>query len=383
MGSWDKNFSEHALWAKLTTLKTRVIEAEPPGAEDEATERDTVHYALAVVEMAAARRNHTPSLLVTGPMLQASADAVDNVTSYLQEWQSGQYTCRQVVSTVEGLVATFAAWPPMAPDATADAHIAATRRLNDVTDGVISAVEERRSTLVADVTALQEQAQAITADVAAQRELLDAEITTFQTGSGAALEEQETNWTSARKAQAAEGDEALAELQALEAEARQLVNAAASSVVATDYGRYARNKTIAAWICDIAAAVIGAAGIGAILLHLYREGVAVDGNVGLSLTRLGASLGTLGIAALVAHRGHDHHKEARAAKRTDLAVRQVGPFIANLPPDVRERVVVELTDRIFIRGELDEGPERSVETSLWDRIVAARREASDEAASTT
>lgn len=65
-------------------------------------------------------------------------------------------------------------------------------------------------------------------------------------------------------------------------------------------------------------------------------------------------MGTLGIAALVAHRGHDHHKEARAAKRTDLAIRRVGPFTANLPEDARQFIVEEVTDRIFIRGELDE-----------------------------
>lgn len=102
-----------------------------------------------------------------------------------------------------------------------------------------------------------------------------------------------------------------------------------------------------------------------------------DGDVGLSLTRLAASLGTLGIAALVAHRGNDHHREARAAKRTDLALRRVGPFTSNLSADIRERIVVETTDRIFVRGELDEGgaaADAASGPSLWDRIQVSRNQ---------
>ncbi|NKX94131.1 hypothetical protein HF995_12770 [Sanguibacter hominis ATCC BAA-789] len=113
------------------------------------------------------------------------------------------------------------------------------------------------------------------------------------------------------------------------------------------------DKTIAAWVCDIAAALIGAAGLAVIVFHLLSLDPESDANIGLSLTRLAVSLGTLGVAGLLGHRGQQHHLEARAAKRTDLALRQVLPFTANLDEDDRRAIVREFTDRVFIRGDID------------------------------
>lgn len=90
-----------------------------------------------------------------------------------------------------------------------------------------------------------------------------------------------------------------------------------------------------------------------IVFHLLSLKPESDANIGLSLTRLAVSLGTLGVAGLLGHRGQQHHLEARAAKRTDLALRQVLPFTANLEEDDRRAIVREFTDRVFIRGDID------------------------------
>ena len=146
-------------------------------------------------------------------------------------------------------------------------------------------------------------------------------------------------------------------------------------VVATDYGRYARNKTVAAWMCDVGAAAVGAVGIAAILWYLFTHPDLANQDVGLSLTRLGASLGTLGVATLIGKRGTQHHREARAAKRTELALRQVHPYIANLDPDDQRVIIENITDRVFIRGDLDpaaSSKERPAEMSLVQQLEARR-----------
>jgi hypothetical protein len=74
---------------------------------------------------------------------------------------------------------------------------------------------------------------------------------------------------------------------------------------------------------------------------------------------------------LIGKRGNQHHREARAAKRTDLAIRQVGPFVSNLPEDEQKLVIAEITDRIFIKGELDRPSPRE---DLVDKIARLRKQ---------
>ena len=111
-------------------------------------------------------------------------------------------------------------------------------------------------------------------------------------------------------------------------------------------------------------------------------GSQADANIGLSLTRLAASLGALGVAALLGRRGAQHHREARAAKRTDLALRKVGPFIADLPEDEQQLIVEEFTDRVFIRGELD-GPQSDSRPALVQLINDMRKRKAAEAKATS
>lgn len=371
MGSWDDQYNEHPLWAKLATLRERAHEVE---RSDDSNEIDSLLYLLAALDNVLSRRHRTPPLLVPKPLLESTSVSFDAMSTTFDNWQAGSVDFTSMDAATGAFLQIIAAWPSLASDAVAETVVSATARVNEVSEAAIEAVGLKRDQLTTSIDDLETKVVSVTEAVETQQTKLDEALSNFSVASGEKLTAVEEDWTAERERQTTAADEVLGRLSGLEGEARELVHAATSSIVATDYGRYARNKTIAAWTCDIAAAVIGAAGIGAILLHLYREGVEVDGNVGLSLTRLAASLGTLGIAALVAHRGHDHHVEARAAKRTDLALRQVGPFVANLPPDDRERIVVELTDRIFIKGELGESSEGEGET-LWERIKAGRERA--------
>jgi hypothetical protein len=381
MSSWDRAYEEHALWAKSEALRSKTQDldiSDDEGDEDE-DNRDTLNYILATVDMLLARRADTPALLVTPQMLDAVANAVDQVVASIDNWQAGSYTASNVDDAVRTVIANLGPWPAMSPSGTEQSFNASARRVGEVADEVIEEVEAKRDELQEDVAALETQATQLKEQLEAQQAQLDAAISTFGTESKAATDTAVQTWTDERQAQRDKADDRLDTLADLEKQAREMVHAATGSTVATDYGEYARRKTKSAWICDIAAAALGAAGVTAILIHLFSSGAESDSNVGLSMTRLAASIGTLGVAALVGHRGAEHHKEARAAKRTDLAIRRVGPFIANLPPDARERIVIEVTDRIFIRGELDEGEVTPADTSLWDRIKAVRAaEAADE-----
>lgn len=100
------------------------------------------------------------------------------------------------------------------------------------------------------------------------------------------------------------------------------MHATTALAVATDYGKYARNKSISAWVNDIVATFIGLVGVAAIVYHLIFNSQGNSDVIGVSFTRFAVSVAALGLAALIGRRASQHHREARReADRTGVATR--------------------------------------------------------------
>lgn len=372
MSSWEDRFQNHALWAKLTDLESKIRDSELPDGEE--PDRESVAYMVGAAQAAKSRREDTEPLFVTQAMLDGVSSSVDQLISYIDYWVSGQYNRSQVDAQTEALLNALGSWPPPNPAQLAEAHIGTIQHVTDTTSQLLAELGAERDSLEQSLTALEQKSVAVDTKLGDQDDVLDAAVSTFKIDSGEATAVAVNAWDTEREKQKAAAEERLDSLANLEKQAKGLVHEATGAVVATDYGKYARNKTVAAWICDVAAALLGAAGVGAVLYHLFTLTAGADGDVGLSLTRFGASVGTLGVAYLVARRGGQHHSEARAAKRTDLALRRVGPFVENLPASVREEITLRITNRVFIRGELDDPKEAEEDDrSLLSFLVKARK----------
>lgn len=377
MNSWERHFNEHELWTTIASLAEEAREVEQPEVEDG---RDTLTYLLSVVDHVAARRENVLPLMVAPPMLAATATAAQQVRDYLAGWLEGTYNNAQMDNVIEQLVQSMATWPPATPEQLAKAVKTASSDIGSSTEQALDSVRSKRDELVAALAELKSSQGSLGERISEQTQAITNAIATFESSSQERLDTSKQRWEDERQKQATSAEDRLKTLADLEQQAREMVGAATRSTVATNYGKYARNKTVAAWICDIAAAVIGSVGVAAIIYHLYSDQAGDDG-VGLSLTRLAASLGVLGIAALVAHRGGEHHAEARAAKRADLATSRVGPFISHLPEEARVRILLEVTDRVFVRGQLDEtsGPNPvSAPRSILDRFLPSRQPTDDD-----
>ncbi len=369
MTSWDDRLNEHGLWTKLSEFQTALGELELP--DDEANARDSRDYMENIVALVSARRAATDSLQLTTAMLDAVAAAIDSTHAYMsQSWTPGGND-GAMDTQAQSIVQALAGWPAPTPEQVAEAHASAAQRIQDATEATLEAVHGKRDEILAALKSLADQQESLETKVSEQTQAITDATANFATSSKDALAESDQEWTDSRDRQLKLAEGNLKTLNELEQQARDLVHAATSSVVATDYGEYAKKETFAGWICDISAALVGAIGVAAILYHLFTAGDGADSNIGLSLTRLAASIGALGVAALVGKRGNQHHREARAAKRTDLAIRQVGPFVANLAKEERELVVAEVTDRIFIKGELDSTTPRE---NLVDKVRRMRQE---------
>ncbi|MGW2092088.1 hypothetical protein [Promicromonospora sukumoe] len=372
---WDERFKNSQAWQYVDQARRHMNASTMP---DDPTERDALAYVGMVLELLEKRRHETDGREISPAMLNNLGSVTANLANYIEQLNNGSYQWSQVIAQADTVLDTLASWPPMKIAHYLSGLNSATEAFQGKTGQAVESVRALGAEVSNELDELKNEQVALGEAVETERQRITEAIATFTTESGEAVTEVRADqeqklseflqgWSTANKKANDQADAVLSRLNGLEQEARNVVHATTSHIVATDYGRYARNKTVAAWVCDVAAALVGAAGLAVIVYHLLSIEPDADSNVGLSLTRLAVSLGTLGVAGLLGRRGQQHHLEARAAKRTDLALRQVLPFTANLDEADQQRIVREFTDRVFIRGDIDATDGRSTARGILRR----------------
>ncbi|MFL6107608.1 MAG: hypothetical protein ACJ72L_11655, partial [Marmoricola sp.] len=329
MARWESRFNGHPLWTSLTELRTKLDEYELP--EDEPT-RETIEYASGVERVASSRKRSTPAIMVTPAMLDNSDAAVRNLISGLAQLDEDEPQLPVVDASTDAVVATFFQWPAPSPEDVTEAVSAQLTALAEKTDALIAGLAAKRDELAAQQAALVAEQTALTTRIGQTEDANSKVVASFTKSSDAALEQKTNEWNDSRSAADANANKLLDSLADWEQKAEQVVHRTTGVATATDFGNYARQQGIVAGFFDFFAGLVGIAGVTALIVHLYQVGES-NSDVGLSLTRLAASLGTLGIAGIIGARAGQHHHEARLAKRTDLTLRRIEPFTANLDPD--------------------------------------------------
>ncbi|MBE9924304.1 hypothetical protein G8C93_00150 [Cellulosimicrobium cellulans] len=369
---WDERFKSSGVWQYVEQARAHMNASTMP---TERGEQDALAYVGMVLELLEERRNKSDAREVSPAMLNNLGASVSNLANYVESVNSGSYQWSQITPHADAVLDTLASWPPMKIAHYLSGLSSATDAFQNKAAQAIEELSGRETRASMELDELQSKQEALSEAIGTERQRITEAIATFTTEASEAvsdvrdaqdqkLSELLTQWSASNDDARQEATQTLTRLNALEEQARNVVHATTSHIVATDYGRYARNKTIAAWVCDIAAALVGAGGLLVIVHHLLNIEPDADSNVGLSLTRLAVSLGTLWIAGLLGRRGQQHHLEARAAKRTDLALRQILPFTANLDEDEQQKIIREFTDRVFIRGDIDTAQNRSTKEKI-------------------
>jgi hypothetical protein len=390
MTLWGDRFRTHPVWPELDRTRQAVNEMQID--PQDGSGQQVLTYVGAVVELLERRREGSDALEVTPTMLDETYSAVSSLADDIEYVNSETYTSDQLLQPTDSVVASLASWPPLKPARYLSGIAASVDALTSKTESILAKLDTQANQLRSSFSSVEEQRSKLEVAIETENQRVNEALARFETTSAEEMQEIRDEQQSSFESQRARWEEEqgdvrdtaaalLTTLHDHEKTARDTVHATTALTVATDYGKYARNKTFAAWVCDIAGALVGASGVVAILVHLFSISPESDSNVGLSVTRLAASLGTLGIAALLGRRGAQHHREARAAKRTDLALRKVGPFIVTLPEDEQQLIIQEFTDRVFIRGELD-GDTTIGTTSLTEKIRDLRKKRTDAEEST-
>lgn len=373
---WDTRFKNHPLWGSVARLRETMNRIPAPQT---AEDREMLAYAGMVLELLERRRDDTDGREVSPAMLATTSAATENFATYLANLESGAYTWSQVIPMVDEVVNSLGQWPPMkitrwlsGMNAAVMSFEAKTAEAIDRTTSDASAAMARTASQATEVeqaaAQLAEQVNTLSVDVARERQRISEAIATFTTegeeaASALTTAQQarvvalEAEWSQRLAAQQAEADKHAALMTSYEEKSVKVLEAVGTNSTATDYGVYSNEQADSAdrWR-KVAAAVFGLASIWFIVSSLPWF-LASTVTWESSLSRLGVTAAVAGVGAYAARESSQHRKQEREAKKVQLVLTALEPFIANLPPETQDEIRADAARAIFvISADPDDDP---------------------------
>lgn len=442
---WDTRFDSHPLWGAIATVKSHLDTAGLPTDPQMSAAYGRISRMVTTVE--AYRDAENSKDLFTNTMLQSAYNAVTQyvvspLAQYVQDPAAQAASLPNAADNVDTVYDELAKWPALstrgravaAGQAAAQYEEASTKALgafNDQTGELRTQlanlrsefdeqVDQVRQSRVAEMETLSQAANqqletlsvqigGLEARVEQHREKVEAlttsteanlqdQIDTFEANAQQEISEtiavelkairDKTDSTVAATRKSRDDVDTLhSEVAELTKQTRNTVEAFARRAVADDYQKNARNKSFAGWFWDIIGFAVGTVPLILVLWHFLAIPDSPNSVANLTLTRVGISAAAVGVAALCFHRGRQNHKESRLAKRTDLRIRTVHEFLANLDPDVQQAVLEGMADQIYLQGRLDdpgdtssgsERAERNLLQKYLDKVIERRDKATYE-----
>ena len=168
-------------------------------------------------------------------------------------------------------------------------------------------------------------------------------------------------------------DAAKADVEQILHEVENTANSISGKAMTTDYAKYAKDKEKAVWVYDISAILFAVIGIGLVAFAL--AGLHAD-ETSASVFKLAVSVASFTVSGFLFKRGTYNQREAKAARRTELTLREYRPFIANLSEEDKRDITYKIADRIFIKGEIGDKEEKTISNALFDRGLSEKQLAS-------
>lgn len=376
--TWESRFLNHPLWTVVDQIKDDLDGVPAPADVDDSDALSRIQWLVEILDAHRSNedpRAYTPTMLDT-VQRQIAGNIQPPLAQYIADPPAQSAQLRAAGVNVDTVMDQMGSWPPLSSKGAAIAagHAAASYE---------KASQAALATLSATRDDLAEKIGEVTAELATAKAEMNKAKTDFATSSEALLDEKLEESSAAFKdgvatalsqveASLARASSLADQIAELEKQGRNIVEAVADKAVAHDYRENARNKSVAGWIWDVLGLLVGGTSVTLLLVHLFAAD-SPNTTTSLALTRLAVSIGGLGLAFLCFERGSSNHQEARRAKRADLRLSTVKPFIANQDPEFQDAIVEGMADRIYLQGVLDdEAP--SQEGSLYERALTRIQE---------
>ncbi|MBP2454624.1 hypothetical protein [Mycolicibacterium lutetiense] len=431
---WDRRFDDHPVWGAVVTLKDHLSKIDLPSDPQLAESYRRLERLVATLD--AYREAENNKDLFTNTMLQSVYDAMvqyvlNMLSQYVQDPATYAGSLTSAADNVDTVHEQLARWPALSlrgravaagqaagqyEDASKEALARFSVQVEEIGEKVTGlrariddeveqvqqvrseAIQELQTNVDTHLTSVKEQVVEIENAVSGHLKTLEnltdkteeslkdrlAEFGEWSRTEAAdsireainELREDTAKSVAETKAALEETKRLHNETAELEKQTRNTAEALAQRAVADDYQKNARNKAFAGWVWDVLGFVVGAVPLGFVLYHFLTVTDNTDNLAALTVSRVGVSAAAVGVAALCFHRGSQNHKESRIAKRTDLRVRTVRPFLANLEPDVRDAVIEGMADQLYLQGKMETlGPQEGAEAeeNLLARYLKDRR----------
>ena len=150
----------------------------------------------------------------------------------------------------------------------------------------------------------------------------------------------------------------LSQLETMQDSVDTFISSNSSDRLSTEYDSYAKREKRTAIVYDMIAILLSVSGAAIAFISSFN-----DSSLGVwsLVTRAAMAIGTFTASGFVFRRGTFHHREAKAAMRTALSLSQYRAFTANLPDDVKDRIEIDIAERVFSKGEIDHTEDRLVD----------------------
>lgn len=382
MGMWD----ERAGWvsaAEHTARLSGLLDNLPdPETQEQAGHLERLRQIVAALE---ARLDGQPSL-VADATLSGLTTSLGQVIAQVDAARANEDLAHlaNAMTPSDAVVNGLGAWPaPAAPDSPsakkaaaglrkdAEAMVAALKQRVDALQEALNASQradaERVQKADAALEELTDKIDAEAARVTEQSARLDKLLTDTtsaaadaETSRGqqatdalakheqdvqAKIAEIDERATTAQQADQERAAQVLKTLGDLEDQAKKVVASTASRVIAGDYGEWAEEQRNSAkmWNALAVGAALCAFAFAVIVAAAWNE----DAGWHSVAYKIGGTLTLLVLAGYAGTRATEHRREERLAKRTQLSLDALDPFLATFEPAEKRDIKDRLVDQFF------------------------------------
>ncbi|TNB71600.1 hypothetical protein FHJ30_13005 [Arthrobacter sp. BB-1] len=346
----QEDFNNHPIWKVEETTSLLLNDTADRLTDDAVDDVETLdHLRLALADVRSIGSVDPWRITGNAAPLDALQTSLTNLQSELAELKAESTVSRkiQLESVLDQIVAALKPFPlytvqTEAAVETKEALKAQREFLKETVEWLHRAVNESGDSVDELRTKIAGEEKKISDQVTRLDEIVNGQSSTFTDK----LAEWKKDADAAGAAIVSQGDQHLASLSEMEEKSRNLVDATSRNTITTEYGTYASKQERAAVMWSIGA-VLAAVG-GFIYLALLLAGIHNASVTEVIAKATVSSLVVLG-AGFMSHESSGHRKEARDARRTQLDLNALDPFLTKLDEDEANDLRREFAQKIFGR----------------------------------
>lgn len=397
--TWESAVRSHHAWVTCDGAREDLSAEDWP---DDADVRDVVDRTRWVLEHVKARFERSDPREVSTATLDSLNAQFSQVRSLLVNLRTSSANVPNLHQWCDTTLGAVASWPhPKANSTVGTVRRVATEYRTDiervlaehakVVAQMSDEIREAKTSFSTETFAMTASVQAILKRVEAQAGRLDQNLdglanrfeeaeTARVASAEKAATKREADFATERQRAAVAVDAQIADLDAMREQARATLQAIGVDSTASHYGTYAKQQRTAAFGWSVFTVLLGVAGALGVVWALHSASITDASWQLISLKSISSTV-LLGVAGYAGAQASGHRREERRARRIELGLAALDPFLATVDGDEVKTLRLALGAELFAAPpgkdhDRSSSPLQVFQRSLTNRAITARVEAS-------